>query len=288
MLNQYYFLRNFFHFIFFEWRKFNIKKNNIVADLGSGGRPLSRADIVVDKFLENLTERPTEFLDTGAIIVQCDLSQLPFKNKSIDFIYSSHVVEHLENLEESLKEMQRVGKWGYITCPSAIREQIIAHKMHLWFIENKNSQLIFTQKEKPYPNFIDDFFDKLLGSPDNYKLINFEENLKKNLVIEYFWQNRINYQIKYNSNIKKWKEEGKSEFHKERPFLLLLREKIFINSAKIIRKFFSNKIDIEKILCCPVCKGEVQVNSHFVICNKCHKRYKHKNKRIFYFLNDVQ
>jgi len=101
-----------YNFIFVEWRQFNFKKSDIVADFGCGGRPLPRANIIVDKFIEGITERPTEFLDTGAIIVQSDLSRLPFKDKSVDFVYMGHVVEHLDKLNESLKEVNRVAGGG--------------------------------------------------------------------------------------------------------------------------------------------------------------------------------
>lgn len=267
---------------FIDWRKFSIKKNEIVVDLGCGGRPLARANILVDKFLEGLTERPTDFIDNGAYIIQCDLSKLPFKNKSIDFAYSSHTIEHLVNLVESLSEMQRVARRGYITCPSALREQIISHKMHVWFIENKNGRLIINRKEKPYPDYIGGYFDKLLAN-DGYKVERFEKYFKKEFYINYFWKDKINYKL-IDKNVTFWKTEGETEFVERNTLLLKVRKLIIIWGSKMIRYLFSNKFNIENVLCCPNCKGELLFDDNYVSCKSCNTKFKHRDKRIFYFL----
>ena len=279
-------LKSVFLWIFFDWRKYGINQNDIVADFGCGDRPLPRANILVDKFLENATERPGEFIDTGAFIIQCELHMLPFKDKTIDFVYSSHVIEHLINLKDALNEMQRACRRGYITCPSALREKIMAHKMHIWLIEKKDDCLLITPKEKPYPDYINNFFDKLLASEKSYIWNNFEKNFNKEFFIKYFWENKINYKIKNKDNIAQWKIEGESEFRYKKKLSLILRKKVIIYGSKLIRfLFFRNVIEIEKILCCPICKSSLLIDDSFARCENCNKKFKHKNKRIFYFLN---
>lgn len=273
------------NWIFIDWRKFKIKKNEIVADFGSGGRPLPRADIVIDKFLEGVTERPTKFLDTGTYIIQCDLEKLPFKEKSIDFAYSSHVVEHLPNLKQSLDEMERVSKRGYITCPSALREQVMALKMHIWFVYKNDNQLIFQRKLRPYPEFIGDFFDKLLASNKSYMWHVFEKNFNNEFFISHFWQDKIGYNI-IDPSVITWKIEGETEFKEGDNLILKLREKILIFSAKIIRYCFSPHFDITSILCCPECKGTLKINENQIVCENCGKKFHHKHGRIFYFLGE--
>jgi len=251
-----YSFKTIFCYVFIDWRKLGIKKNEIVADFGSGSRPLPRANIIVDKFLEGLSERPTDFVDNGAYIVQCDFSKMPFKDSAIDFSYSSHTVEHLYNLNEALKEMERVSKRGFITCPSAFREQIMAHKMHLWFVEENCGKIYFKGKQKPYPEFIGNYFDKLIASSKSYIWHNFERSLENEMFINYFWKDTIKYEIIQNPSDKS-KVEKESEFEScnKKSVLVDIREKMIIFSSKLIRYFSGSKINIEEILCCPECWG---------------------------------
>lgn len=49
-----------------------------------------------------------------------DAQYLPFKKKSIEHIYSNHVIEHLDDPELFLKECNRVGQNITITAPGLI------------------------------------------------------------------------------------------------------------------------------------------------------------------------
>lgn len=272
--------------IFFEWKKLGIKKGDVVADFGSGGNPLIRADVIMDKFLSGVTERPGDFIDTGAYIIQCDLAHIPLKDKVIDFSYSNHVVEHLDNLRASLNEMERTAKKGIIICPSAAREQIAAHKMHLWFVENKAEKLLFTRKEKPYPAYIGDFFDKLLACPQAKYWFKFEKEFKDKLIIEHSWKEHINFEIN-DSSVKFDKNEGESEFIMKKDVYLKITNFFVGLSSRLTRFIFGSKLDIAEILCCPNCKNNLEILEKVVICRKCNSKFKHKEKRIFYFLENL-
>lgn len=278
-------LRSLLRWVFLEWRKLGIRRGDIVVDFGSGGRPLLRADVLVDKFLEGCAERLNEFLDTGALVVQCDLSNLPFRDKSIDFGYSSHVIEHLEKLEESLQEMQRVCKRGFITCPSAFREQMMALKVHIWFVENKDGRLVITRKTKPYPEYIGGFFEGLMTAKKKYIWYNFENELADFFFVNYRWEGKIDYKIRGQSGAALWKQEGEAELQPAKSVALSFRKKMFVYSAKTIRHLFSKKFDIKRILCCPFCGGALLIDQNFVRCERCKVRFKHKNRRMFNFVD---
>lgn len=267
-----------------EWRRFGIKNGDIVADFGGGGRPLIRADIIVDKFISGMAERPNQFLDNGAYIIQCDLAQLPFKNKSIDFIYSSNVVEHLENLEQSLKEMERTGKKGVIICPSAMREKIIPLHMHLWYLEEKNDSLVITKKPKPYEEFIGNYIEKLMTSEKAYVVYKFQNSLMKDCFLEHCWENKINYKISQTGKEEKWKIEGESEFQEAHMPAMSARKLLLNASSAIVRWFSSKKFDIRPMLCCPYCKGDLSWKKDYALCYKCRIAFPYIEKRIFCFL----
>lgn len=61
----------------------------------------------------------------GIKFVEADFENLPFIDKAFDVAYSHHVVEHLDNPEKGLCEMQRVAKSGIIMCPSIFAEYYV-------------------------------------------------------------------------------------------------------------------------------------------------------------------
>lgn len=85
-----------------------------VLDVGPGHAPFKRATHSVD------------FVDVlGAVnLKKCDLANepLPYGDKEFDFVYARHILEDMYNPFPLVKEMQRVGKAGYIECPSPICE----------------------------------------------------------------------------------------------------------------------------------------------------------------------
>ncbi len=64
---------------------------------------------------------PTKHTDPSAAnldLVQFDGAILPFENHSFDFVYASHVIEHVPEPRKMLTEMARVAKrWIYIEVP---------------------------------------------------------------------------------------------------------------------------------------------------------------------------
>ncbi len=90
-----------------------IAKDAKVLEIGPGHAPFKRANVYVD------------FVDVPGIeVIKCDVATqpLPFEDKSFDFIVCRHCIEDMYNPFPLIKEMSRVGKRGYIECPSPIAE----------------------------------------------------------------------------------------------------------------------------------------------------------------------
>jgi hypothetical protein len=84
-----------------------------VLEIGPGQAPFRRATHFVD------------YVQRGDLpITICDVANeaLPFLDNQFDFIYCRHVLEDMFNPFPLLREMERVGKAGYIECPSPIAE----------------------------------------------------------------------------------------------------------------------------------------------------------------------
>lgn len=52
-----------------------------------------------------------------ASLRQFDGRTLPFENKSVDLVYATHVLEHVEHERIFLKELQRVGRMVFLEVP---------------------------------------------------------------------------------------------------------------------------------------------------------------------------
>jgi len=131
---------------------FGIKEGHKVLDVGYGDRSFPLATHAIDP-IEDDAEKfyrtyPLQILE-GVEYYKCYIEKTPFQNKYFDFVYCSHVLEHIENPEKACKELMRVAKRGYIESPSRLNEVLFGHSPHRWIIEVINNTLFF-QKLKDW------------------------------------------------------------------------------------------------------------------------------------------
>ena len=143
---------------------------------------------------------------------------LPFKNKEFDFVISSHVLEHVEDIFYFIKELERISSKGYIEIPTKLEDNLVFenkndHKWHFEFDDVKNKLIISNRLQIIEP----------ILTVSSIKLLN--KFYRKSLVFELFWEESINYII-----------ENEKLHNSEKISLLKLLKKYF---SKKIRKFFS-------------------------------------------------
>jgi len=170
-----------------------IKKNDLVLDVGSGDKPFWRADVIVDKYFEDDQQRHSGsvIFDNKKIFIKGDVENLPFKNKTFDFVFCSHLLEHVENPGKAIAELVRVARRGYIEVPNAVLELIHPFPSHLWYCLFLDNTLIFRQKEKR-----NDFLIKsinLFGKESvNDGLFEYSLNRKINKIfIRIYWKDNL-------------------------------------------------------------------------------------------------
>ncbi len=87
-----------------------------VLEVGPGKKPFSKATEFVDwRSFKELEGKPVHALNINQ-------DPLPLADKSFDFVYCRHTLEDLYNPLSICREMNRVGKAGYIETPSPIAE----------------------------------------------------------------------------------------------------------------------------------------------------------------------
>ncbi len=113
-----------------------------ILEIGGGHDPYAGVTHAVDKFPADDYQRAgAMFLARGVEFRQGDLESIPFPaDPKFDFVYLSHVLEHVPTPEKAVAELIRVARAGYVETPSPLREQIAApipydpKDFHLHFI----------------------------------------------------------------------------------------------------------------------------------------------------------
>ena len=98
-----------------------------------------------DRFLSPTAHRYSPIVRDERPLVVCDVTALPFRNKGADFIYCSHILEHVDDPLAACSELQRVAKAGYIETPNFMKDVLFswAYGMHRWHTVGINNELHF-------------------------------------------------------------------------------------------------------------------------------------------------
>lgn len=175
----------------------NIGEKDIVLDVGSGDKPFWRADVIVDKYINDNQQRHSGSIiyDSNKLFMNADVENLPFKDKVFDFVFCSHLLEHVENPDKAISELTRVAKKGYIEVPNAILELLQPFPPHLWFCMYDNNTLIFKQKEKKNELLINNIgeFGKYIYNNNIFQYL-LTRHIN-NIFICLYWKDEFKYKV---------------------------------------------------------------------------------------------
>ena len=151
----------------------SVGPDDVVLDIGAWGRPLTRADWVMDLMpyeTRGLYGRdgpePERFsAETWIRRDICDREPYPFDDKSIDYVICSHTLEDVRDPIWVCDEMVRIAKAGYVEIPSRLEEQSYGFQgpwagwgHHRWLIEKQGDRLDFVFKHHVLHNRESDHF----------------------------------------------------------------------------------------------------------------------------------
>jgi len=161
----------------------NIKNNpnwNIL-DIGCGYRAHPNANTIAD-----VQDFSNYYKDRK--FVKLNEKKLPFRDREFDFVIASHVIEHVEDFEFFIKELERVSTKGYIELPSRLGDNLVFENKfdHIWWFvyDDIDKKLIASKKNQIIEPFINVSVAKL-----------FEKVFRESLVIELLWESKIDYRI---------------------------------------------------------------------------------------------
>ena len=185
----------------------NENPNWRILDIGCGYRAHSNATVIAD-----VKDLSTFYKDKN--FIKINEKKLPFKNKEFDFVIASHVIEHIEDFEFFLNELERVSSKGYIELPTKLGDNLVIENKndHIWWFsfDDINKNLIASKKSQLIEPFLNVSTGKI-----------FEEIFRDSLILEIYREEKINYIIDQSSKNKNLET---------------------ISFFKLIRKYFSKKI----------------------------------------------
>ncbi|MDS4020243.1 MAG: methyltransferase domain-containing protein [Candidatus Competibacter sp.] len=252
--------------------------DGLVLDVGSGGKPYPRSDILFDRLTGSEHRCGTSMMiDRPAVFG--DATKLPFKDKSFDFVVASHILEHIANPGVFLDELQRVGKAGYIETPNIIFERLHPYDIHCLEVVSIDKVLHIYKKKQPIE---DSFLGCLnfLQKDQMWKSFFFEK--PDMFHVRYFWKEKIEYFI-HNPEVScEWVEsindnseigELKSSYLIGNPGWRGYGLKLLGTWYALQRRKRLKDWDLLSVLVCPECKGDLERDGGVLACRACDIRF---------------
>jgi SAM-dependent methyltransferase len=168
-----------------------------VLEIGSGDNPNPRADILVDKFLFDNTERGGNIVIDRPMVV-ADAHHLPFKDGVFAYTICSHILEHMDDPVQFASELTRVSKAGYIQSPAEIAERMFHWSFHRWYVNLIDDTLVLHPREPVEP--FGEFFDYLYAYNPAYYL--FQRSMPHLFWVEKEWHGTLKVEVRESSPLK--------------------------------------------------------------------------------------
>lgn len=259
----------------------------LVLDVGSGNGPFPRADVLCDRYLED-TQRVDKLVVDRPFVIG-DITALPFLDNSFDFIFCSHVLEHVDNPEIAIKELMRVGKRGYIEVPTEFQEKMQSTVSHKWFVKKEGDALIFWEKDREiFDEGIQKIMRKIIDSGDKTYL-SFFYKYHNLFNAQYYWEKEIKFKV-LKEHIDAKDDTKEAVFSPQQ--LLAQIDEIYSQPPFGFRSFLKfmikiiftkgKNIDLTQLLACPKCKGKISLlEKNVLVCSSCGSKFSiHKNMPI--------
>lgn len=125
--------------MFFQDRIVSILPTDKVLEIGPGATPYYRSDVFLEKNFASENDLIAQsglvgLLKTDKPVFTYDGDVFPFKDKEFDYVVCSHVLEHVDDVDKFLSEVQRVGKKGYLEFPTIYYDYLYNFTVHTQFL----------------------------------------------------------------------------------------------------------------------------------------------------------
>ncbi len=260
----------------------DIPADALVLEVGAGGNPYPRSNVLLDAY-EETRERHWAPLVHDRPTVLSFGENLPFKDKTFDYVIAAHVLEHTPHPEKFLAELQRVARAGFIETPDAFMERINPYKDHRLEVTLRDEGLVIRKK----PAWIYDA-DLVELYEKRAKTIITRETIPRHAAefhMRYFWKDKIKFTVVNPEVDASWPPPAADS---NAPPKLSIKTKLRLLILGMIRSWFSQggrnaKLDILPLMRCPNCHSEQLERklANGLVCLGCDAHFK-TGHNIFY------
>jgi len=152
-----------------------------ILDIGCGYRANKYASVIADVLDLSDFYKEKRF-------IKINEKRLPFEDKEFDFVIASHVIEHVEDFEFFLKELERISTKGYIELPTRLGDNLVFENKtdHVWWFlyDDINNKLIASKRNQLIGPLITVSMNELLA-----------KIFRESFVLELAWEEKIDYKI---------------------------------------------------------------------------------------------
>lgn len=264
-----------------------VPKSYFIIEIGSGGNPTPKSDVLVEPYLDGEHETSKAVLvDRPTFVMTAE--KLPFKNKAFDYSICFHVLEHTSDPKLFIDTLSRISNAGYIETPTPLNELLFPYDFHMTAVSktSDNSLRAFglSGLDEDSLKFFRESITSYISHPAFLKFYRKNPELF-NTVLR--WRNNITIEMvgvpKQYSSFSEYKVPDHPHHEKTKG----LKQKITPIIRKIFRTIAKKKIDILSLLECPECKKsninqitqDAQTTSF--ICTDCNEAFLESRGNIF-------
>jgi len=262
-------------------RAVDVAPTEAVLDVGSGGTPFPRANVLMDKFPDDGYHRHGQAVRADRPFVIGDVQRIPFADQAFDVVICSHVLEHVEDPSVAIRELERVAPRGYVETPSASWEKLQGFPFHRWLVSFEDGILVFREKRAalfdPELRHWFESMERMLGIKERIWFARRRIGVYCSVV----WEGSIPHRVirdgagpRTASDVDVEVEPSDLGFDAPAPRLRLIDRLIDAQARRARRRTEMSWDALLSILRCPACRAPVTADPFCVTCEECGRTYR--------------
>lgn len=261
-----------------------IKKESLVIEIGSGGNPTPKSDLLVEPHLQGEHKKSKKpIVDRPTLAMSAE--NLPVKDKAFDYCVCFHVLEHVENPEIFLNELNRISKGGYIETPTPINEVLFPYKFHLSTVENKNDELEIRGLSNLEYEIQDRISEMVRSFTSDKRFLKFYRRNPNLFNTTYYWNGDLKFNLR--GDPKTLMDFGNYVLpeHPHHETGYSIKQKLSVIARRLFRALYRTRFDVLSVLECKNCTQDLEEveldNEVFYKCSSCDFKLQREGNLIF-------